>query len=280
MLWEGFAEVPIWLQHVRLVFFWILFQISLTHQLGFPILSISWSERRINCVLWWWLHLGQTTLEHRWGARHLQGCCVSLGSQTQQECHCLLSRLFVLCVCIILCLFWKLFDTPEASVFGDDRACFVPDFCRVGFLSLLWLLSVFSFCVLLNSSLKYLCLELTSFLLKSPWCCLDKLVDVSTSSTVCSQILPKPALKTGTQLLFWCHVPLCSWHLSQIGNLLILLICCIFMRKDTMDKETLRQECLLDALQILIISERTSGDLHLLFGRKAVAFGSQQVSLQ
>lgn len=52
------------------------------------------------------------------------------------------------------------------------------------------------------------------------------------------------------------------------------------MRKDTMDKETLRQECLLDTLQILIISERTSGDLHLLFGRKAVAFGSQQVSLR
>lgn len=47
-----------------------------------------------------------------------------------------------------------------------------------------------------------------------------------------------------------------------------------------MDKETFRQECLLDALQIIIASERTSGDLHLLFGRKAVAFGNQQVSLR
>lgn len=42
-----------------------------------------------------------------------------------------------------------------------------------------------------------------------------------------------------------------------------------------MGKETLRQECLLGALQILLGSEGTSGDLHLLSGRKAVAFGSR-----
>lgn len=38
-----------------------------------------------------------------------------------------------------------------------------------------------------------------------------------------------------------------------------------FHGKNTMNKEALRQDCLLGTSHILIVSERTSGDLHLGF---------------